>query len=141
MLIPDETLVPMEGVAINEASVVYRMTIDGQSVLFLGDIYEQSGTRLLQKYGNALKSDVVQMAHHGSQGAQKGVYVKIAPKVCLWPSPEFMWDPFNQKGGGSTTFALETVELHAYMTNTLHVETHIIAKDGMQKLTFPLDLT
>ena len=141
LLIPDETLEPMAGVAINEASVVYRMTIDGQSVLFLGDIYEQSGSRLLQKYGNALKSDVVQMAHHGSQGAQRGVYVKIAPKICLWPSPEFMWDPYNQKDGGSTTFALETVELHAYMTNDLNVKTHIIAKDGMQKLTFPLDLT
>ncbi len=140
LLIPDETLKPLTGAVINDSSVVYRMTIDGQSVLFLGDAYHQSGDRLIQKYGDNLASDVVQMAHHGSQGVQKAVYDKIAPKVCLWPAPAFMWDDANQiKGDGG--LELETVELHSYMTKKLKVKTHIIARDGLQKLTFPLELS
>lgn len=139
LLIPDEETAKDSVTPINDSSVVYRMTIDGQRVLFLGDGYHDVGNRLVSKYGNDLKADVVQMAHHGSQGVQNSVYAKIAPKVCLWPTPDWLWE--NDNGGGYNSGPWETIEIHRYMRDKLGVEQHIIAKDGMQKLTFPLDLT
>ncbi len=138
LIVPDEELAKDSVTPINDCSVVYRMTIDGQRVLFLGDGYHQVGDRLVQKYGDDLQADVVQMAHHGSQGVQNSVYAKIAPKVCLWPTPQWLWD--NDQGGGYDTGPWETIEVHRYMRDKLGVKQHIIAKDGMQKLTFPLNL-
>ncbi len=139
MLVPDETASTVDGVYINEASVVFRYTIDGQTVLFLGDIYHTSGTRLQAAHGDALKSDVVQMAHHGSQGAQNSTYAKIAPKVCLWPTPDWLWEN-NAGGQGPGTGTWETPELYRYMQDALGVTKHYVAKDGLQQLSFPLDL-
>lgn len=139
LLVPDEEVEVQKGVAINEASVIYRMTIDGQRVLFLGDAYHVAGQRLQAAYPDDLKADVVQMAHHGSQGVEWDLYALIQPKMCLWPSPQIMWAPENQIGG-SANWGLETVELHRYMRTTLGVSHHYIATEGLQKLVFPLDL-
>lgn len=130
------------GVAINESSAIFRLTIGGQRVLFLGDAYETSGSRLRAKYKknlDGLQAEVVQMAHHGSQGVQKELYKMIAPKACLWPTPDWLWD--NDPGTGYNTGSWETITLNSYLTNICGVKHHFIAKDGMQKLVFPLDLS
>lgn len=138
LITPDEKKASV--VPINDASVIYRVTIGGQRVLFLGDAYEQAGLRLYRGYKNDLTADVVQMAHHGSQGIQRSIYKTIAPKACLWPSPQFMWaDENQQKGDGG--YELETVSLHRYMRYDLGVKHHYMTKDGVQKLVFPLDLS
>lgn len=138
LLTPDESKNSVS--PINDASVIYRVTIGGQRILFLGDAYETAGSRLYKAYKKDMQADVVQMAHHGSQGIQRAIYKQIAPKACLWPSPQFMWADENQKGGSSTQFNLETVDLHRYMRYELNVKYHYMTKDGNAKLVFPLDL-
>ena len=137
LLTPDETADVMQGgVAINESSVVFRLTIGGQRVLFLGDIYHSSSTRLQAAYGSDLQADVVQMSHHGSQGAYFELYKLIAPKVCLWPTPQWLWD--NNPGTGYDTGSWETIDLYEYMRDVCGVEIHYVAKDGVVKLEFPM---
>lgn len=139
MLVPDEDAnMIVSGVAINEASVIYRMTLDEQRVMFLGDAYQVAGKRLLDAWKDNMGAEIVQMAHHGSQGVQNAVYAAIAPKVCLWPTPQWLWD--NDPGTGYNTGSWETITLHRYMEHTLGVEHHYVAKDGLQQLVFPLDL-
>lgn len=138
MLVPDESAqMIVGGVAINEASVIYRMTLDNQRIMFLGDAYEVAGSRLLAAWDD-LGAEIVQMAHHGSQGVQRDVYAAIAPKVCLWPTPKWLWE--NDPGSGYNTGSWETITLHRYMEHTLNVEHHYVAKDGLQQLVFPLNL-
>ncbi|MBR5280744.1 MAG: MBL fold metallo-hydrolase [Clostridia bacterium] len=138
MLVPDET-VGYNGSGLNDASVIYRVTIGGQRILFLGDGYKSCASRLYKAYKNDFTADVVQMSHHGSQGFDKAYYKRIAPKACLWPSPQFMWADENQiKNDGG--YELETVELHRYMRYELNVKYHYMTKDGNIKLEFPLDL-
>lgn len=146
LITPDESITFNP---INEASVIYRMTIGGQRVLFLGDAYQKTGVRLRKAYyskdpsKNDIKADVVQMAHHGSQGVQKELYSLIEPKVCLWPSPQFMWQEENQTTGSNPDLNLENIELLRYMRTELGINKHYILKDaqgGYQKLVFPLDL-
>lgn len=138
LLVPDEEAEVGNNVVINEASVIYRMTIDGQRVLFLGDAYHQAGNRLIEACGDDITADIVQMAHHGSQGVQESLYALIQPKACLWPTPQWLWD--NDDGDGYNTGPWETIELNRYMRNELGVKHHYIAKDGLQQLVFPLDL-
>ena len=137
LITPDETKSTV--VPINDASVIYRLNIGNQRVLFLGDAYETAGVRFYRGYKDDLTADVVQMAHHGSQGIQRSIYKKIEAKACLWPSPQFMWTDENQAGGGGS-YSLETVSLHRYMRYDLGIKHHFISRDGVQKLVFPLDL-
>ena len=139
MLIPDENAkMLVGGVAVNESSVIYRLTIGGQRVMFLGDAYQVAGSRLKKAWSHDLTADVVQMAHHGSQGVQFALYKLIQPKACLWPTPQWLWD--NDPGTGYDTGSWETIKLHTYMTETCKVKHHYVAKDGVQELVFPLNL-
>lgn len=76
---------------LNDTSLVLRATIGEQSVLFLNDLGSIGGRRLLATYGDALKSDIVQMAHHGQAGVTKEVYQAIDAQVHLWPTPIWVW--------------------------------------------------
>ena len=59
--------------------------------MFLNDTSVWSGAKLLKTYGKKLKSDVVQMAHHGQAGADKDVYEAIDASYRLWPVPFWVW--------------------------------------------------
>lgn len=139
LVVPDETAPFTKGTAVNEASVIYRMTIDGQRVLFLGDAYQQTGIRLRKAYREDLTCDIVQMAHHGSQGVQEALYKLLDAKACLWPTPQWLWDNVGDEGPGTGPY--ETVQLYQYMRDDLGIKHHYVAKDGVQKLVFPLDLS
>lgn len=92
---------------INDTSCVFRFTIEGQTILFLGDCYINAGSRLLEKYGNNIKSDIVQMSHHGQNGVTLEVYKAISPKMCMWPSPTWVYD--NRHGN------LQTLEVRSWI--------------------------
>ena len=119
--------------SMNDTSMPFRMTVDGQSILFLGDLAAKGGERLYADWGSKLKSDIVQMAHHGQVGVNENVYQMIDPDICLWPTPIWVWD--CQEGGPYRTW--ETKEWMA----KLDVKRHIVAGiEGTLALRFPLDL-
>ena len=83
---------------VNSNSMIFRLWADGQSVMFLNDATVESGNRLIETYGREyLKSDIVQMAHHGQNGTAKNVYDAINAKVRLWPCFRSIWE--NANGG------------------------------------------
>ena len=47
---------------------------------------------LLNTHGAKLKSDIVQMAHHGQAGSDKDVYDMVDAKIRLWPTPFWVWN-------------------------------------------------
>lgn len=82
----------------NNASIVYKALINGKTALFLGDMGEAGGNRLLADVGaDALKADIVQMAHHGQNGVGEAVYKAVNPSICLWASPEWLWNNTQNK--------------------------------------------
>lgn len=91
-----QTYAATDNTDINNNSLVMRAWVGGQSVLFLGDLGSAGGARLLQKYGEGLKSDIVQMAHHGQAGVRQPVYEAIDAPVHLWCTPIWVWE--NTKG-------------------------------------------
>ena len=116
---------------INDTCLIFKATIEGNTVMFLNDAYIHEGRRLLKQYGSALKSDVVQMAHHGQAGVERNVYAAIDPDVCLWPSPVWVWD--NHPG------IYQTPEVRQWMRE-LGVKYHYVGGvDLTQKISFPLN--
>ncbi len=117
--------------AINNSSTVFRLTVNGKKILFLGDAGIEAGNRLLKSYKSALKSDICQMAHHGQRGVTKEVYEAISPSVCLWDTPDWLWE--NDAGKGYNTHVFLTVEVRRWMQE-MGVKTHYCTKDGTNVL-------
>lgn len=133
MLVPDPTITSN---GVNESSVVFRATIGEQTVLFLGDLGTASGNRLYRQHKSKLKSDVVQMAHHGSYGVTDITYRHISPKVCLWPDAEFMWDEERNNAGNFTI-----IKTYNYLLGLNKNIKHYMASEGeLLQLEFPLDI-
>lgn len=112
---------------INNSSMVIKMNINDKSLLFLGDTGIESGEKLLQNQRKKLKADIVQMAHHGQSGANKEVYEAIQPEICLWPTPEWLWN--NNPGTGYDTGNWTTLETRKWVED-LKVKTNYVEKDG-----------
>lgn len=91
-----------DGGNVNNSSLVMRLWVEGQSILFLNDTAAPKGNALLKKYGDKLKSDIVQMAHHGQDGAEQPVYEAINAAVRIWPTPLWVWNNTTQYKIGDT---------------------------------------
>ena len=117
----------------NNASVVFKLTLAGKTVMFTADAGVEAGQKLLERYGDSgvLKCDVCQMAHHGQNGCDQAFYAAVRPDVCLWCAPAWLWD--NDKGGGFDTHIWKTVKVRRWM-EALGVKENYVAKDGTQVL-------
>lgn len=69
----------------NDTSTVFRLNCKGQSVLFLGDVEREADLVMMKLYGDKLKSDVCQVAHHGCYSSTCEFYDFIKPEILLWP--------------------------------------------------------
>ncbi len=104
----NKTLKQLVSTNFNESSTVFRMTVPGKSILITGDAAFACGV-VLQKYHKAgvinLKSDVVQVAHHGQQGLQKAVYALVDADVALWPAPSWVYNAAQSATNVRTYYA------------------------------------
>ena len=113
---------------VNNSSLVYKIRVSGQSILILGDLAYDGGKDLIKSCTAAeLKSDIVQMAHHGQQGVDQDAYALIAPTTCLWPSPAWLWN--NDNGGGVGSGPWGTLTTRTWM-DALGVKDNCSLKDG-----------
>lgn len=115
----------------NNSSMVLKFYVNDKSILFLADSGVESGNKLLQNEKDKLKSDYVQMAHHGQSGVTEEVYQVINPTYCLWPTPKWLWN--NDNGGGEDSGPWDTKLTRSWIAK-LNVKENYIAKDGDIKL-------
>lgn len=71
----------------NENSLLMKMTVEGQTILWTGDIAFNATDLVLWEYNEALKADFLQLAHHGLNGT-KPFYSRVNPKYAFMP----VWD-------------------------------------------------
>jgi hypothetical protein len=86
MLYTFEDCLPRALDEFNTTSLVCRVTLGGQTIMILGDSSERTSSILTSNFGSYLKSDIVQLAHHGYRGGTAGLYQAIDAPVLLWPS-------------------------------------------------------
>jgi len=81
---PDDTCrTPVTDV--NPLSLMIKMTIEGQTILWCADGYFEP-SKLPERYGTYLKSDIMQLPHHGFIGGTSEGYDFINPRVVLAPT-------------------------------------------------------
>ncbi|NHF59080.1 MBL fold metallo-hydrolase [Flavobacteriaceae bacterium TP-CH-4] len=86
--------------AINNSSLVFKISSKSKSILFLGDMGPLGGKKIMEITApEKLRADYVQMAHHGQEGVDKEFYRLVGAKYALWPTPEWLWNNrADQKG-------------------------------------------
>lgn len=56
-----------DGATLNNCSIVFKLSYDGASILFMGDAQSDVESAIIQKYGGELKANVLKVGHHGSK--------------------------------------------------------------------------
>lgn len=114
--------------AINNSSMVFKLYVNDKTIMFLGDLGEEGSNKLVNMYTQEdLKSNIVQISHHGNNGATQELYNLIDPEICLWPTPIWLWN--NDSGEGYNTGNWTTLETREWIEK-LGVKINYVAKDG-----------
>ncbi len=110
------------GADFNNTSTVIKFSAFGKSYLQLGDYSGSPGDGLetlflgLYKNGNAypaLKSDIVQVAHHALNGTQKNVYQVVGARYAFIPQTDTDFDAVSMKDPGIQTTVNQIYEANA----------------------------
>jgi beta-lactamase superfamily II metal-dependent hydrolase len=115
--------------AINNSSLVLRVSDRSKSILFTADLGVEGGCKLLaSKFAKRLHADYVQMAHHGQQGVNEEFYRTVRPAYCLWTTPRWLWE--NDSGGGRGSGPWKTLIVRGWMEQ-LNIKQHFLMADGL----------
>ena len=121
-----EDFMPKAVTDLNWSTMVVRVTVEGKSTLLLGDAYDDVAPFLTKTYGSYLKSDMVQLAHHGTYPGTEALYSNINAQILFWPSDEAN----AKKRYGSSG--------HESLTKAISVAKDIyLASEGTVTLTIP----
>ena len=72
------------GDEINELSLVFRLAYGEFSMLFTGDIQANMENELVGQYGDALRSDVLKVAHHGNATSSTDAFLDaVSPNIAV----------------------------------------------------------
>ena len=117
----------------NNNSMIMRVWDKRKSMVFLGDAGVECGDLALKgPYAEDLNCDYLQMAHHGQNGCSEEFYRSIKFRVCLWPTPMWVWN--NDTGKGFDTANLTTVRTREWMDDIGIKEHHVSVRDGLWRL-------
>lgn len=103
-----------EKMNMNDSSVVYKMTYDGgQTMMLLGDAEWVCSNDLTENCADKLKSDIVQVGHHGCGNVSAKCYEMIDADAYIWPVGEKFW--YSDCGEGLNTHNTGVIRSRAYM--------------------------
>ena len=110
----------------NHTSGVWRITIDGKTIMIPGDAEAGLNNQMVKVFGDYLKSDVFQPNHHGCNCGTLELYEKVSPSVCFWACQQHHLDYDNRHRGIRPGY-----EFNGYLRKTakLHfsnTETHTV---------------
>ena len=88
----------------NDGSMLFRIKGKEESMMFCADMGSAGSAKvrkrlteyLIDEYGDELKSDYVQMAHHGFKGLADEFYKKVDPKAAFFDAPYWLMNGENK---------------------------------------------
>ncbi len=105
-----EDLFPGEYVWVNHTSTAFRIKSGGKTIMILGDCEKSLCQQMADTYGAYLKSDMLQLSHHGANGACLDLYQRIDPDICFWACPKSKYENDGRQLGTKEGF-----EFNAYL--------------------------
>lgn len=127
---------------LNDASLVFKISTPNKTVLFLGDLGPEGGDVLYEESRHLLKSDIVQMAHHGHMNVGMEVYAAIMPETCLWCCDDWLYNEVEIPSYLADREHLRKMQRERmYGTATtrkwmdiLQAKNHFVTKDGTNEI-------
>ena len=69
---------------LNNNSLVLKLTYQGNTFLFPGDLESEGESEVIARCGSSLKSDILLVPHHGSQTSCSAPFLRmVQPKMCI----------------------------------------------------------
>jgi beta-lactamase superfamily II metal-dependent hydrolase len=104
-----EDILPRTLPNVNDSSLVIRLNVEGQTVMLLADTCYDSGPIMNDMWGDYLKSDIVQIAHHGIWPSVESIYHSIQGETVLFPAihANIKNDMFDERWGATINAALK----------------------------------
>ncbi len=126
MLYTWEQLVPYDKIVgeFNDTSLVFRIELGGETIMQLGDCGTSASVIVENMYKDYLKSDIMQVAHHGHYGASEGLNAYIDAEVVCWPT---------------TVYGKEQREGRSYNLPLKDAEYTYVADDRVITIPLPFD--
>jgi hypothetical protein len=120
----------------NEMSTVVRVVENGHTILLSGDAMEASCKEMVSLYGDSLKSDVLQINHHGHSGGTVAFYEKVAPTYALWTTSQ---DGFDGRIEGKGNCAGSAPTSNVWIRDNVGIENCLVADDEIEQIFMPED--
>lgn len=122
-----EDIYPNQIKDFNDSSCMVMLSVDNSRVFIPGDASALASVELEKRYGEALKCDVVQVAHHGHTGLSAKAYEYLDADVAVFPITRIKFDEEYPRVEATR----KAVELS---------EVHYITSDGTVKIPLPMSL-
>ncbi len=106
MLFTFDDYLPKDLPYVNATSLIFRVDLGGQTTMILGDASEHITPLACKMYGDYLESDIVQVSHHGYDGATPELYNRIGAHTALWPSGQTVFDKQSSRACNQTLFRI-----------------------------------
>lgn len=80
---------------LNDGSMVFKVHGREESMLFCADAGKSVSSYLRRRYGKRLRSDYLQMGHHGNGGLEQDVYRLVDPRIAFFDAPDWLMEDVN----------------------------------------------
>lgn len=116
ILLTSEDVAPYRLEYGNEGCMVTRVTLDGNSVLMMGDCENSPSSKLMDFWGEHLHSDILQVPHHGNSGGSEKLYRLVNPTVAIFPTSAVSYEKYTAKNwkDGSGYLLVHDIAERAY---------------------------
>ena len=121
----------------NNTSLAFTIEAEGYKWMVFGD-YSEGGQTLRSMYSEkTLKSDIMQVSHHGVAGQSNTTYEKVAPEYALWPAGDYFVSFIYN--GAVQNVQLKEQSWNKYMVEKMDQSKVFWAKDDIVILTLGAD--
>ncbi len=112
----------------NYSTTLFKSTIEGQTMLWMGDLQTNAGMLAIEQFGDYLQSDILQVGHHGYGGSGfVELYQIVNPTYVIWP---VCWGDF---------FSTSESDYNKWFLNSEKVKHVIVSGFGTSTLTLPYE--
>ena len=110
----------------NNSSLIFSLEIAGQKIMFTGDSQEIPNNLTASIYGDYLKSDILQVCHHGGVGGTNQIYNRIDPEIALFTTSDELLPVYVSKWS-----------YNYHLVNELHVKEYFNSADRITTFALP----
>ncbi len=145
-----EDLHPAHITTQNDTNTVIRITLhttneqgtrvgEGVKTMWLGDANALQSRYMCAMFGDYLKSDTVQLAHHGNVGCEKDLYSCVSAKVLWFPMDYWRFELFTFTGKHPTIQAVNRHALSLPSMQYVYVSANNDTESNNYNICLPFD--